>query len=419
MVHGRGPSLPAPAASLNRVGTEAIIAVRPDLLVVTAERVKRAVEQRLNVSDRWRSRIHLQLRNSARMEGPVSIRAKVFRDGWQFYIPVPDRIEWQRLVRALVEVVLLERSNRANTGMDCALVPLWLTEGMCQLLLSEEGRDLVAETATVLNRSQLKPDPLTPVRLALQGREPLPFSELSLVTYSQLEDPARFREFQATATLFTWEFLHTDSGRLLLRTFLEQLSGSLNWQTALLRSSNGGFQTLLDVEKWWAVSSADTLSSDPAQRWPRERVLDRLEELRVETAEVRVETNSPPVQQRVTLAELVVKWDYPTQREVLLRKMTQWRVLALRSAPDLARLCSDYARIVSEYVGARDRAGLGPTPRGGLESRANLVAAAAARRLRELDQRLEAERGRKIPERPSSTPLQRGVGPPPQLAPAR
>lgn len=372
------------------------MSLRPDLLAVTAERVKDAVDRRLDIQDQWRSRIYIQMWDANRLEGRLSIRAEAGRDGWQFSVPVPDRIEWPRLVRTLVEVVLLERANRNNAGSECAMVPLWLTEGLYQLILAEEGRDLVAESATVLNRSRLKPDSLAPARARLRGRELMPFSELSLLTFDQLTDPDRFQEFQATATLLTHEFVRTESGREVLRRFLAEIPQCLNWQTALLRASKGGFQSLLDVEKWWAVSATDTLATDPSQRWPRDRILDRLEELRFETTEVRADTNSPAAPQVVPLTEVLVKWDYEIQREVLNRKVAQWRMLSMRATPELVSLCGEYAQVVYDYVRTRDRAGLGPTVRGGLETRGNLLASSTARRVGELDRRLEAERNRVI-----------------------
>jgi hypothetical protein len=394
VVHGRDSSLPAPEVTVRRVGTNPMVTVRPDLLVVTAERVKNAVDRRLSATDGWQSKVHLLVRDAARAPGPVSIRSQLFRDGWQFYVPLPDSIEWNRLVRALVEVVLLERANRANGTLEIAQPPLWLSEGIAQLLLTEEGRDLVAEPATVVNRSQRKPDPLAPVRARLRGREPLPFSEFSLLTLDQLGDPERFAEYQATATLMTAEVLREESGRRWMRSFLEQLPGTLNWQTALLRTSDGTIQTLLDLEKWWAVNATVVLTTDPSQRWSRERILKRLNELRVETAEIRADTNSPAVFRTVPVTEVILKWDYPLQREVLRRKLAQWQSLVSRAPADLAPLCADYARTVHDYLNSRERAGLGPNPRGRLEARPEFIANAAVRRLTALDQRLDAELGR-------------------------
>lgn len=394
VVHGRDSNLPAPEATLSRVGTNPMVTLRPDLLVVTAERVKKAVDRRLSASDGWQSKVHLLVRDAARAPGPVSIRSQLFREGWQFYVPLPDSIEWNRLVRALVEVVLLERANRANGTSEIAQPPLWLSEGIAQLLLTEEGRDLVAEPATVVNRSQRKPDPLAPVRARLQGRDPLPFSEFSLLTLDQLSDPERFAEYQATAALMTAEVLREESGRRWMRSFLEQLPGTLNWQTALLRTSDGSVRTLLDLEKWWAVNATVALSTDPSQRWSRERVLERLKELRVEAAELRPDTNSPAMFRMVPLTEVILKWEYPLQREVLRRKMAQWQSLVSRAPADLAPLCGDYARMVHDYLNSRERAGLGPNPRGRLEARPEFMANAAVRRLDALNQRLDAELSR-------------------------
>ena len=111
------------------------------------------------------------------------------------------------------------------------------------------------------------------------------------------------------------ELLRDDPGRALAREFLAQLPHHLNWQTAFLRASGGRFRTLLDAEKWWAVSAADVLSRDPALLWPRDRVLAELQLVMSETADVRGATNAPVARRTLPLGEIVRTWDFPAQQE--------------------------------------------------------------------------------------------------------
>ncbi len=398
LVRGAGSVHPDPIRDLKEVGTNRIVRLRPELLAITADRVKTAVDQRLDARGPWTSRIYIQMQptrpGAQNTPQQVAIRAEAIKGGWQFQVPVPGSMDWQALVRALVEVVLLEHANRSNRGQDVIVPPLWLSEGLTQLLFAQEGRDLVVEEATVINRVRRYPDPLGNVRVYLQGREPLPFSELDVLSLERIAEPAKFEEFQTSAALFTEAWVRTPAGRRFLMEFLGSLPGSLNWQTAFLKASRGTFLSLRDVEKWWAVTSAETLSADPSQVWPRERLLESLDRLRRETVSRRQDTNSVAEPGSVLLADLVKTWEPDAQQEVLTRKLVQWQVLAFHAPPELRPLCLEYSQVVQNYVNARFGPERHQMPRGQLEARGPIVAAATARRLVELDRRLDAERAK-------------------------
>ncbi|MBN8247036.1 MAG: hypothetical protein J0L84_06285 [Verrucomicrobia bacterium] len=412
VVQGRGNMLPAPASEVRRVGTNQTITLRPDLLVVTAERTKRGLEELLDANDPWRGAVHLQIQETPAVAEPLAVQTRWFRDGWQFAVALPETVEWERLVRTLVEVSLLERANRANATAECALVPLWFTTGLHELLLAGAGRDLVTESGTLINRSERRPDPLRLVRAQLAGREPMTFGEFSLLGRDDLSDPARFRAYQASATLFVHEWLRDPGGRTAAAAFLRRLPENLNWQTTFLQVNGDRFPSLLDVEKWWAVASAEALASDASQRWSRERVLDRLAELLTETADVQPNTNSPAIRKTLPLRELIVTWDFDSQREMLLRKVSQLRALGLRSPPTIAPLVGDSARVLEEYVALRSGATRPAVSKSGAEVRGPMVAESAARRLAGLEARLEAERQVRLPEPVVPNDPARVVAPP-------
>ena len=394
LVRGASGSMPDPIRELKEVGTNRVIRLRPELLAITADRVKTAVDRRLDARGPWASRIHIQMLptrpGAQNTPQQVAIRAEPIQGGWKFQVPVPGSMDWQALVRALVEVVLLEHANRSNRGPEVLVPPLWLSEGLTQLIFAQEGRDLVLEEATVINRNRRYPDPLAGVRTYLQGRPPLPFSDLDVLSLERIGEPAKFEEFQMSATLFTEAWVRTPVGRRFLLDFLGSLPGNLNWQTAFLKASRGTFLSLRDVEKWWAVTSAETLSTDPTQRWTPEKLLESLDRLRTETVSRRQDTNSAAEPGSVRLADLVKTWDPDAQQEVLSRKLVQWQVLAFHAPKELQPLCLEYSNVVQSYVNARFGPERHQTPRGQLEVRGPILAAVAARRLAELDRRLDA-----------------------------
>ena len=375
---------------INPVGQGANVVLRPDLLAVTAERVRKAVLNQLGLSEGPGAKVHLNLRRRRSVEGQLQISPAPFSSGWIYRVDLPDEIEWNRLVRVLVEVTLLDIANRGNASGTSVTPPLWLSEGIDCLLYHELGRDLVPEAETLLNRSARRRDPLIPLRAALGGREPEGFGTLTQVDLDQLNDPQRFALYRANAGLLMAAMLQDESGRQHAREFLRQLPLHFNWQTAFLRSSDGRFETLLDVEKWWAVAVVSLLSRDPTQQWPRDRVITELRWILTETAEVRESTNSPAGRRSLTLGEIVRTWEYTAQKDVLLRKATQLQRLAVHAPPDLVPLLATCFQTLDGYLTARSGAGVDPIGRSEMESRGRILAKTTSRKLDELDRQIAA-----------------------------
>ena len=394
VVHGTpGVSSSAVVGSPSRikpVGDNANVVLRPDLLAVTAERVRKTVLTQFGLPDAPGSKVHLNLRRRRPVEGQLQITPAAFASGWIYRVDLPDEIEWNRLVRVLVEVSLLDVANRNNPNSVCATVPLWLSEGMDCLLFHEFGRDLVPEAETILNRSARRRDPLVPLRAALNGNEPEGFGVLTQVELEQLQDPTRFALYRANAGLLVAAWLQDDTGRQHGREFLRQLPAHFNWQTAFLRSSAGRFESLLEVEKWWAVAVVSVFSQDPTQQWPRDRVITELRWILTETAEVRESTNAPAGRHSLTLGEIVRTWEYTAQKDVLLRKATQLQRLAVHAPPDLVPLLATCFQTLDGYLTVRNGAGVDPVSRTEMESRGRILAKTTSRKLDELDRQIAA-----------------------------
>ena len=395
IVHGRDTVQPPSGGELRPVGDNDVVSLRPDTLAIACDRIRQAIHLQLGAVERPGGAVHLHLRRPRRVEGQLTIVPTAIREGWQYRIDVPEQVEWRRLVRAIVEVVLMDLSNHDLRRTDCVRPPLWLAEGLDSLLVTASGRDLVLEPQTTLNRNERRPDPLAPVRATLSGRDPASFSDLSLPDPGALAAPERFAYYRASATLLVFELLRDDEGRSLARDFLHQLPYHLNWQTAFLRASNGRFQTLLDAEKWWAVGAADVLSRDPSLLWPRDRVLSELQLVLTETADVRGSTNGPVSRQTLGLSEVVRTWGFPAQQEVLRRKANQLVILGLHTPPDLMPLVTECQRTIEGYVNSRANAGTEGSGRLDIAARAKVLAKTAAAKLDELGRQLAAARAKR------------------------
>ncbi|MFM8357453.1 MAG: hypothetical protein ACKOET_02740 [Verrucomicrobiota bacterium] len=385
VIHGQASGVGAVGRALGPAD-DPVITVEPELLGVAAERVKAAVHRELGWSrpPHWKGLVRLHLQPSKGDTNlPIRIVPQSFADGWQYTVVVPDRLAWPRLVRGLVEVVLLELANREG-GARLAQAPFWLNEGLSGLLVGGSGRDLIPEPRTASTRTTRRPDPLRGVREGLAGGRVLSFSELGKQEPSGLADPAAWAVFRANAALFTHELLTEAGEPARLRDFLRRLPRYLNWQTAFLEAYSGRFLDLLDVEKWWAVNASHVLAMDPGQRWTREVLLRRLGDLVTESAEIQVSTRQPPAADRASLARIVTEWDFATQRVVLGRKVAQLRLLYAQAPGDLLPLVSGYHQTLERYLSERAKAG-------------PVAARPAARKLEELDRQLQA--ARQIPPR--------------------
>ena len=373
-------------------GDVADVEVEPQWLAVAAERTKKAVLSRLDLPDHWVGKIHLQIRPRRELgETPIRIVPVSFPNGWQYRVDVPDPVEWRRLVRALVEVILLELANR-EAGDRLGFPPLWINEGMTELVLADRGEDLVLRSHTAVTRNAQKPSLLAEARKALSGRQPLLFSELSFPSESLMADAAAWRAFQASAAVLVHELVADDMGRRSFAGFLRRLPLHLNWQTGFIEAHQARFLSPLDVEKWWAVNSTHVLGRDPSLLWTKERTLDQMAAILVESAEVTSGTNAPAQRRVLPLAEVVEQWSGPVQREVIRRKEAQLRELYARAPVDVLPLVAECYRVLQEYSSERFSTGSESQRRADLTPRAKVAAAKVARRLRDLDKRIAALR---------------------------
>jgi hypothetical protein len=182
---------------------------------------------------------------------------------------------------------------------------------------------------------------------------------------------------------------------------LQSLGAFYNWQTAFLQAFHPDFQTLLEVEKWWAVHAASFTGRDPWQTWRADVGLEKLSQALRLPAQVEPSTNSGPVTLELKPQQVIQELDFGRQRQFLNPVIAQLHALRLQTAPELLALTDEYRAVLTGYLERRAQAGYAPPLK-------NQVAPSVKSLVREAVQRLDGLDATRLE-------LQRRLGQPPPL----
>src|SRR5262249_15489391 len=140
-VHDARGSGPSEAAT--HFGTNAVFVVLdPNLIVVSAERIRQLLNRELANTAPLRSRIHLTLYLAPGPDSPVTINCETYRDGWEYSLQLPDLMDRREYIRAMTQTLLLELANRNATSRSAEL-PTWLIEGFTEQLFASSEMKIV------------------------------------------------------------------------------------------------------------------------------------------------------------------------------------------------------------------------------------------------------------------------------------
>lgn len=303
-----------------------------DVLAVSAERVRRAVFRFLGVPSFGASSVHLILKERSKVRSEIQIVPLFHWNAWQYRVEVAESVMRENLLRGLIEVVLVEFANRGN-GPKSAEIPRWLKEGLTFQLMNSVGPELVissVEQGSMLRsiRRLLGADPARETHAILRPGNNPSVSDLSYPSSEQLEGE-NFKKYQAAAQLFLLELLRLPAGDEYLVRMIRNLPNFWNWESSFLRGFSAHFQSMLDVEKWWAVTMVSFTGRDPTQVWSPAICLQQLDEILLPTTHLRWSTNALPIRGHATLQQVLSEWDFRPQREVLWQ--TVRRLTALRT----------------------------------------------------------------------------------------
>ena len=340
------------------LGLPDLVLLDPPLLAVTAESIKQSLQQELGWTEPWHGHIFIELHPVREDRENILVTSIRSPEGWNYRIDMPDEVDTPRLVRTLVEILVVEFANRRAKERAVELPP-WLVPGLTAHLQAGPLASVVLAPNRAVLRTRVKSDPLAAVRARLQSTSALTVDQLNWPAPDQF-DGGKAEHYQACAHLFVHELLHLRDGAACLRETLALLPEHLNWQTAFFRGFQPHFQRMLDVEKWWSLVQVNISGRDTTQVWPLAESLQRLDEVLYTPVQVRLEKDEIPHESQVSVQTLLIEWDLPRQAAPLWQKVARLAELRTRLDPQVAKLASDYRAILEKYLRARQQEQTGP-----------------------------------------------------------
>ncbi|MEW6302408.1 MAG: hypothetical protein AB1705_02995, partial [Verrucomicrobiota bacterium] len=359
-----------PAAQNNSNEPQTVALNAPEL-AITCERIKNALLRELDATDQWRGRVYVSIRPFEAGNNDIVYASTLYQDGWHYRMSVPDVVESVKLVRGLVQVLLLEMANRESRGR-CAEIPIWLREGFTELLLANQQRETLILESTpfksevaanlwkveALVREQVRADTLARARAWLHEHQPFTFSHLN----APLEDHLRggmWETYRYSAHLFLHELLRLPGGPRALQATVRQLPHYYNSQFALLNGFQSRFGSALDIEKWWSVTVINFAARDEQRRLPIDSGLKSLAAILLPSVEVATGTNALPQRAEMTLATMLERVDFDLQKAALRTILRQLEALQGNVTPELLNLIQDYRVALELYLHRREKLGGG------------------------------------------------------------
>jgi hypothetical protein len=366
---------PAPSAAVTYVRLD------PTVLAVSAENIKQSLLSALHLTDRWQGRIGISLRPVRVDDEEIVVASVHYTDGWQYRMQVPEQVNKARVIKALVEVLLVEIAQR-NAGERRLELPPWLVPGLTAHLTATEPTPLIVEQETQTNRKRRMDDALKPARETLRKGGGLTLDELNWP-----DQRTDIESYEASAHLFVHELLRKGGG-VLLSDLLSRLHDHLNWQTAFLKTY--GFHSLRDADKWWTLHLVLFGGRESLVTWSLGEVGAQLDGILITPAQVRLAANELPLRTDVILQQVLQEWDWNRQSPLLRQKLIHLEALRLRAASPMAELIDGYRQSLGAYVerreGLRAKSARSPVVRS--------LVAETVERLNDLDVRREVKTSR-------------------------
>ncbi len=366
-VSSRGMASPH---SLDLASQPNMLMLQPELLAISCDRIKAQLLREIDIPDQWRGKIFIAVHPAWSTDESIPVVAEKFAGKWQCVVELPDVVDRNRLVAAIVRATLLEIANRnATTGP--AEIPEWLARGMARELMGSaevklilpppikqaDGWNISRTTVDFSDTPQpsagrtLKMNPLTQAAAVLRQNEPLSFDELSWPTDEQLSGSGA-DIYGSSAQLFLNQLLREKNGAQCLRAMLVELPDNLNWQLAFQHAFEPMFKTPLDVEKWWALEVTQFSRRDLLHLLTREESMKQLDAIFDIPIHVQI-GDTAPMRAGITLQTVIRGWSRPRQLETLKGTDRALEVLRLRIAPELMPLVDQYRVVLQDYYRKR------------------------------------------------------------------
>jgi hypothetical protein len=379
-VSARTPAVSA--RSLQLATASDMVTLQPALATVSCERIKQELLRELGMRDQWQGKIFVIIVPAESTADPVAVAPERFAGNWNCGIQLPDVIDRERFVEAVVRACLTEIGNRNSRGRF-ADVPEWLVQGFTGQLLGycEEkfvleppklGKDGFSVTRIGVDLTDnpgmtgpnvRKMNPLAEAIAVVHTNRPLTFDELSWPTDDQLMGGGR-EAYRSSSQLFINELLRLQNGPASMSAMLAELPNYLNWQIAFLNAFHRKFGEQLDVEKWWALQLTDYTGRDLLHLWTPEESWKKLDDFFQVPIDVKMGA-APAMRTDITFQTVIRGWSRTRQLQLLKQKLWDLELLRARMSLDYIPLVEDYREALQSYYqkrmsGARNIPRYGP-----------------------------------------------------------
>ncbi len=342
--------------ALPALGNNDEVALEPSTLVVSCERLKALVLDKIGLPDRWSGPIDLTINPALPEDRGPQLTATHWPNRWTYQLELPRSVQERVLMRSLIHALLLEIANR-QAGVQSADIPLWLVEGMSAELQANNFPTFIVQPGQSWTANMVwnKGSEILPKEL--RQHTPLSFQQLSWPQESDLTADGLLL-YRSCAQLFLEELLRFDDGRECLRSMIAQLPEHWNWQTAFLAAFHSHFDQLLAVEKWWGVSYVDFTKGYKVQQWSAADCRKKLQDSLDVPVEVHFASDHMPVEAKITLQEVLQKWPTFDATNALQRAIGGLRFLFPRATPEMRPLVGAYLKTLVDYANGTQTATL-------------------------------------------------------------
>ena len=352
-------------------GNDDLVYVDPSLLVVTCDKIRRALSQELGWGDRWRGNIYISVHPIRFDNEPLAISARYGGGKWNYYIDMPDEVQRREMFEAIVAVCLVEFADRSSSQRSVELPP-WLVDGLTGHLLegllagtvtqSRTLQEIRDNPALVVPRTVRHADVDQSLRKVVQTHGALTFDQLSWPEFD-VTNTVALAAYRHSAHLFVRELLRLRGGPDALCAMLAMLPEHLNWQVAFMRGFEPHFRRMLDVEKWWSLTLTRVKTRDNSLMWSASEARLQFEEILLTPMQVQTGPQQAAPVVPVALQTVINDWGFEQQLPLLERKLVQLQAARLRLPPDYGLLSEAYRVSLDKYLRSRGSAWFGFTER--------------------------------------------------------
>ena len=356
--------------SLDLASGPDMLTLEPPFLAVSCDRIKAEVLRELNMPDQWQGKIFVAVRRARTADDQIFVVPQKLGHSWHCGVDVPDAIDQNRLVEAIVRATLLEIANRNATDQPTT-IPEWLVRGLSRQLMGSSAVKIILRpphkqvngwyvTRETMDFSDSpkpsgsptrKLNPLAEALDVLRTNEALTFDELSWPTDEQLSESGA-DVYGSCSQLFVSQLLRLKTGPACLRAMLAELPAHLNWQLAFEDAFQGTFKTPLEVEKWWALELAQFNGRDLLHLLTAAESAKQLDAVFQFPIEVQI-GQAAPMRTDITLQTIIRGWSRTRQLDFLKRKIWELGILRQRISPDFIPLVDQYVQVLQDYTRKR------------------------------------------------------------------